>query len=181
MQQSEPGAERVRFEKVSGAHVMNNFIYFDRSLLYISFSLYLRTHWRLIELIVDGILFTLSMSAFIASAVVLGIAQELVEFNVSHFYTLHTIYLTFSSSCLNGMEDPSSRIQASLWMLFFSLLCSLLSCLIAWRAYRDDSRIRMSSRVNSALEGECKAESMTNEYTTLPQAQGRADELEAKL
>ena len=155
---------------------MNNFIYL--SLLYISFSLYLRTHWRLVELIVDGILFTLSMSAFIASAVVLGIAQELVESNVSHFYTLHTIYLTFSSSCLSGMEDPSSRIQASLWMLFFSLLCSLLSCLIAWRAYRDDSR---SSRVNSAVEGECKAESMTNEYTTLPQAQGRADEMEAKL
>ena len=142
----------------------------------------LRTHWRLIELIVDGILFALSMSAFIASVVVLGIAQELVESNVSHFYTLHTIYLTFSSSCLSGMEDPSSRIQASLWMLFFSLLCSLLSCLIAWRAYRDDSRLRMSSRVNSTVvEGECKAESTVNEYTTLPQAQRTADDMEAKL
>ena len=130
----------------------------------------------------DGILFALSMSAFIASVVVLGIAQELVESNVSHFYTLHTIYLTFSSSCLSGMEDPSSRIQASLWMLFFSLLCSLLSCLIAWRAYRDDSRLRMSSRVNSAVvEGECKAESTVNEYTTLPQAQRTADDMEAKL
>lgn len=150
-----------------------------------SFSLHLHTHWRLVELIVDGILFALSMSAFIASAIVLGIAQELVESNVSHFYTLHTIYLTFSSSCLSGMEDPSSRIQASLWMLFFSLLCSLLSCLIAWRAYRDDSRIRMNSRVNSAVEGECKAESTTNnnnnEYTTLPQVQGMTDEMEAKL
>lgn len=130
----------------------------------------------------DGILFALSMSAFIASVVVLGIAQELVESNVNHFYTLHTIYLTFSSSCLSGMEDPSSRIQASLWMLFFSLLCSLLSCLIAWRAYRDDSRLRMSSRVNSAVvEGECKAESTVNEYTTLPQAQRTADDMEAKL
>ena len=130
----------------------------------------------------DGILFALSMSAFIASVVVLGIAQELVESNVSHFYTLHTIYLTFSSSCLSGMEDPSSRIQASLWMLFFSLLCSLLSCLIAWRAYRDDSRSRMSSRVNSTVvEGECKAESTVNEYTTLPQAQRTADDMEAKL
>jgi len=130
---------------------------------------------------VDGILFALSVSAFIASAVVLGEAQELSnQYDTNQYYTLHTLYLTFSSSCLSGKEDPTIRIQAGLWMLFLSVLCSLMSCLIVWRTYRDSGRPLKSNSRTNAHDSECKVDS-TNEYITLPQVNGTAYELEAKL
>lgn len=114
--------------------------------------------------LIDLILLFLSISAFIATIVIMN-APTIFDFRYKvhqyhdnnvygysyrYYDTLHTFYLNFSD-CLQT-SDPTILINASLATLFLSMLITYTNARITFQEYIDKLRVEFKNKVGNEDE-----------------------------
>jgi hypothetical protein len=115
-------------------------------------SEFLKAFSKFIEMIGDGLLLIITLTACIIASIVIerGSRFEFTSPGATddgtptiEYYTVGTFFSTFehtSPVCIN--EDPSSKIRASIAMLYFTMFMVFLSLQVSVRSFRQEMRLR---------------------------------------